>query len=86
MSCCASSTELGAETTSQYALSFDGAVIHLDAEPARIGVTYESLGLVGDARATLGALVEELGRRLDIRPGARRAAAVAGPGRPLADH
>jgi acetolactate synthase-1/2/3 large subunit len=70
-------TELGAETTSQYALSFDGAVIHLDAEPARIGVTYESLGLVGDARATLGALVEELGRRVDIRPGARRAAAVA---------
>ena len=70
-------TELGAETTSQYALSFDGAVIHLDAEPARIGVTYESLGLVGDARATLGALVEELGRRADVRPGARRAAAVA---------
>jgi acetolactate synthase I/II/III large subunit len=69
-------TELGAETTSQYALSFDGAVIHLDAEPARIGVTYESLALVGDARATLGGLVEELGRRLDIRPGARRAAAV----------
>jgi acetolactate synthase-1/2/3 large subunit len=70
-------TELGAETTRQYALSFDGAVIHLDAEPARIGVTYESLGLVGDARATLGALVEELGRRTDVRPGSRRAAAVA---------
>ena len=69
-------TELGAETTSQYALSFDGAVIHLDAEPARIGATYESLGLVGDARATLGVLVEELGRRPEIRPGARRAAAV----------
>jgi acetolactate synthase I/II/III large subunit len=69
-------TELGAETTRQYALSFNGAVIHLDAEPARIGVTYESLGLVGDARATLGALVDEVGRRLDIRPGARRAAAV----------
>ena len=70
-------TELGAETTAQYALSFDGAVIHLDAEPARIGVTYESLGLIGDARATLGALVEELGLRDDVRPGARRAAAVA---------
>jgi acetolactate synthase I/II/III large subunit len=69
-------TELGAETTGQYALSFDGAVIQLDAEPARIGVTYESLGLVGDARATLGALVDEVGRQLDIRPGARRAAAV----------
>jgi acetolactate synthase-1/2/3 large subunit len=70
-------TELGAETTRQYALSFDGAVIHLDADPARIGVTYESLGLVGDARMTLGALVQELGRRLDVRPGARRATAVA---------
>jgi acetolactate synthase-1/2/3 large subunit len=69
-------TELGAETTRQYALSFDGAVIHLDADPARIGVTYESLGLVGDARTTLGALVQALGRRPDIRPGARRAAAV----------
>jgi acetolactate synthase-1/2/3 large subunit len=70
-------TELGAETTAQYALSFDGAVIHLDAEPARIGVTYESLGLVGDARATLGALLNELEWRGDIRPGARRASAVA---------
>jgi acetolactate synthase I/II/III large subunit len=69
-------TELGAETTGQYGLSFDGAVIHLDAEPARIGVTYESLALVGDARATLGALVDEVGRQLDLRPGARRAAAV----------
>ena len=69
-------TELGAETTRQYALSFDGAVIHLDADPARIGVTYESLGLVGDARTTLGALIEELAARADVRPGARRAAAV----------
>ncbi len=67
-------TELGAETTSQYALSFNGAVIHLDAEPARIGTTYESLGLVGDARATLGALVQETGRRLAFHEGARSAA------------
>jgi acetolactate synthase-1/2/3 large subunit len=69
-------TELGAETTGQYSLSFDGAVIHLDAEPARIGVTYESLGLVGDARATLGALVQELAPRLDVPPGSRREAAA----------
>jgi len=67
-------TELGAETTGQYALSFDGAVIHLDAEPARIGVTYEALGLVGDARATLGTLIDEVGRRLEYRSGARDAA------------
>jgi acetolactate synthase I/II/III large subunit len=70
-------TELGAETTGQYSLSFDGAVIHLDADPARIGVTYESLGLVGDARATLGALVEHLTTLPAVRPGARRAAAEA---------
>jgi acetolactate synthase I/II/III large subunit len=70
-------TELGAETTAQYSLSFDGAVIHLDAEPERIGVTYEALALVGDARATLGALVDHVASRLDVRPGARRAAAAA---------
>ena len=70
-------TELGAETTSQYALSFNGAVIHLDAEPARIGVTYEALGLVGDARATLGALVEKLGERARHPSGPAPAAAVA---------
>jgi acetolactate synthase-1/2/3 large subunit len=69
-------TELGAETTRQYALSFDGAVIHLDAEPARIGVTYEALALVGDARATLSALVDEVGRRLSVGPGARRPVAL----------
>jgi acetolactate synthase I/II/III large subunit len=68
-------TELGAETTGQYALSFDGAVIHLDADPARIGVTYESLGLVGDARATLGALIEYLTTLPGVRPGVHRAAA-----------
>ena len=33
-------TELGAETTGQYALRFGGQVIHLDAAPDRIGVTY----------------------------------------------
>ena len=47
-------TELGAETTGQYALSFDGAVIQLDAEPARIGVDVRVAGArrrrPGDAR------------------------------------
>jgi acetolactate synthase-1/2/3 large subunit len=53
-------TELGAETTGQYGLRFGGRVIHLDAAPERIGVTYDALALVGDARATLEALIERL--------------------------
>ena len=56
-------TELGAETTGQYALQFDGRVIHADAASERIGATYPALGLVGDARATLRALLDELPRR-----------------------
>jgi acetolactate synthase I/II/III large subunit len=54
-------TELGAETTGQYGLRFDGRLIHIDAAPERIGATYPALGLVGDARATLQALLDELG-------------------------
>jgi acetolactate synthase I/II/III large subunit len=53
-------TELGAETTAQYALRFSGQVIHLDAAPERIGVNYGALPLVGDAKLTLLALVAEL--------------------------
>jgi acetolactate synthase-1/2/3 large subunit len=53
-------TELGADTTAQYELRFEGAVIHLDAAPERIGVSYPALPLVGDARATLRALATAL--------------------------
>lgn len=53
-------TELGAETTGQYTLRFSGRLIHLDAAPGRIGVTYPALSLVGDAKATLGVLLERL--------------------------
>ena len=49
-------TELGADTTAQYELRFSGRLIHLDAAPERIGVSYPALPLVGDARATLRAL------------------------------
>ncbi|HEY5430453.1 MAG TPA: thiamine pyrophosphate-binding protein [Solirubrobacteraceae bacterium] len=53
-------TELGAETTAQYMLDLRGQVIHVDAAPERIGVTYSALPLVGDAKLTLMALVSEL--------------------------
>ncbi len=53
-------TQLGAETTGQYELGFSGRVIHADADPERIGATYDALGLVGDARTTLAALGERL--------------------------
>jgi acetolactate synthase-1/2/3 large subunit len=54
-------TELGAETTGQYELRLSGRLIHVDAAPGRIGATYPALGLVGDARAVLAALLERLG-------------------------
>ncbi len=67
-------TELGAETTGQYALRFSGQLIHLDAAPERIGATYPALGLVGDAGATLRALLDALP---DRRDGTDAEAAVA---------
>ena len=68
-------TELGAETTGQYNLRFSGGVIQVDAEPARIGATYEAIGLAGDAKAILGELIRLVtpSRR---GSGASRAAAV----------
>jgi acetolactate synthase I/II/III large subunit len=56
-------TELGAETTQQYRLQFGGQLIHVDADEERIGATFDALGLVGDARAILAALLERLPRR-----------------------
>jgi acetolactate synthase I/II/III large subunit len=53
-------TELGAETTGQYELELSGRLIHVDADPRRIGATYEALGLVGDAADVLRALAERL--------------------------
>ena len=49
-------TELGAETTGQYTLRFEGRLIQVDADPSRIGATYPALALVGDAVATLRGL------------------------------
>jgi acetolactate synthase-1/2/3 large subunit len=53
-------TELGAETTAQYGLRFSGQLIQIDAAPERVGATYPALALIGDAKATLSALLERL--------------------------
>jgi acetolactate synthase-1/2/3 large subunit len=53
-------TELGAETTGHWALEFSGRLIQVDAAPERIGLNYPTLGLVGDARPTLQALVDRV--------------------------
>jgi acetolactate synthase-1/2/3 large subunit len=58
-------TELGAETTGQYGLEFAGRLIQLDASPERIAATYPALPLVGDAKLTLRALLEELPERAE---------------------
>jgi acetolactate synthase-1/2/3 large subunit len=56
-------TELGAETTGQYALRFEGRVIQVDADANHIGATYDALPLVGDARMTLRALLQSVDAR-----------------------
>ena len=57
-------TELGAETTGQYKLRFSGRLVQIDAAAERVGATYPALALIGDAKATLNALLE----RLEPRP------------------
>jgi acetolactate synthase-1/2/3 large subunit len=69
-------TELGAETTGQYALRFSGRVVQVDAAPERIGATYPALGLVGDARLVLRALLGRIGARPRAPDGPARAAEV----------
>src|SRR5438067_1399671 len=68
-------TELGAETTAQYALQFRGRLVQIDADAQRIGGTYPALGLVGDAAATLRTLLERVPAR-NGQNGARRAREV----------
>ncbi len=70
-------TELGAETTGQYLLDLRGQVIHLDAAPERIGVTYGALPLVGDAKLTLLALASELSPRRAPAPAGAAARVTA---------
>ncbi len=70
-------TELGAETTAQYALELRGTLIHVDAAPERIGATYPALGLVGDAAPVLAALCERVPPRED--PAAEERVAAVRP-------
>jgi acetolactate synthase-1/2/3 large subunit len=68
-------SRLGADTTGDYALRFEGQLIHVDADRRCLGATYEGLALLGDAGATL----RELRRRLPARAsreGEARARAV----------
>ncbi len=69
-------TELGAETTSQYAQRFSGRIVQVDAAPERIGATWPAVGLVGDAKPILAALAERLAGRQPNANGEARAAAV----------
>jgi acetolactate synthase-1/2/3 large subunit len=65
-------TELGAETTAQYQLAPSGKLVQIDAAKERIGSTYPALGLVGDAKWTLSALLPHVDPK--ARDGASRAA------------
>jgi acetolactate synthase-1/2/3 large subunit len=84
-------TELGAETTGQYSLRPQGRIVQIDAAPERIGATYEALGLLGDAKAVLEALLAELpareasaeGERLARETRARIEQGLDGQGREL---
>jgi acetolactate synthase-1/2/3 large subunit len=67
-------TELGAETTQQYALEPSGRILQIDAAPERIGTNYPALGVVGDAGPVLRALLGQVEPR--SRDGAERAASV----------
>ena len=71
-------TELGEQTTAEYRLSLPRRMIHLDAAPERVGITYPAMPLIGDAKLSLRALVAELSPRPDgpSDAGEARAAAV----------
>jgi acetolactate synthase-1/2/3 large subunit len=69
-------TELGAETTGQYSLRFEGRVIQVDADAARIGATYEAMPLVGDAKSILRALIQKVDAGSREPSGAERARSV----------
>jgi acetolactate synthase I/II/III large subunit len=66
---------LGYDLTDSFHLRLEGTLVQVDAAPERIGVNYPALGLVGDARATLEALLERVAS-LPAKGGEARVAAV----------
>ena len=66
---------LGYELTDGYGLRLGGTLIQVDAAPERIGINLPATGLVGDARATVEALLERIPPG-EGRGGAARVAAV----------
>jgi acetolactate synthase-1/2/3 large subunit len=68
-------TELGAETTGQWALRFEGRLVQVDVRAEHLGLSYPGLGIEGDAAAVLVGLCERVGGDAE-RNGAERAAAV----------
>ncbi len=56
-------TELGAETTQQYAFEPRGRIVQIDAAPERLGASYPVLGLAGDAREVLRSLNDALAEK-----------------------
>src|SRR5205807_8283498 len=68
-------TWLGYELSDAFRQRGEGTVIQIDAAPERIGASFPALGLVGDAKATVQALLDRL-PAAGPRDGAARAATV----------
>lgn len=66
---------LGYDVTDGFRLRLDGTLIQIDAAPERIGFNLPAVGLVGDAKATLQALLGRIGPR-SPKGGATRVSAV----------
>ena len=59
-------SRFGWDVTDYFRLELRGTLVQIDAAPERIGINFPALGLVGDAKATLAALLDR------IEPGPRR--------------
>ena len=68
-------TGLAMESTNGYAIRPKGLLIHIDADPSRVGSTYKSLALIGDAKPILDRLLQDLPTR-EHASGPERAAAA----------
>jgi acetolactate synthase I/II/III large subunit len=66
---------LGSDVSDERRLRLGGALLQVDAAPERIGVNFRAHGLVGDAKATVAALLERVGRSAG-RGGTGRVAAA----------